>query len=270
MLAFRILQHLLPRGEAWKTTIEKTLRRFFLGLSAQPEETRDFIDKVYLDLFPATARSVDDPDPAEASGALEEWESQFGLYPADLADVAARRQALDAAWKAQGGQSPDYLQGILRAAGFDVYVHDWWSAGPPYVARDPRSYVNQPRLGTWRCQDLPTTATKPTCSAFSSRPRCNRFLVNDPHYLVNLDLTRRAPPPVPDDPSKWPYFMYVGGASFPSHAFVPATRRDEFERLLLKLRPTHLWIVTLVDYEGDLLTEDGTALLTEDGTPIAI
>jgi hypothetical protein len=250
-LFFRIYQHLLPRAEAWKITIAKTLRRFFEGLAVQPEATRLFADQVYEDLFPETTR------------ALAEFEEQFGLEP--NGDEAARRLLLAAEWQANGGQSPDYIQGVLQTAGFDVYIHDWWSSGPPYVARDPRAYTTRPLVGLFRCQALPTTIGKPRCTKFrASQARCNRFLNNDPHYLVNKDLTLRAPPLVPDDPNKWPYFMYVGGATFPNHATVDVTRRAEFERLLLKLRPAHLWIVTLIDYA----TIGGTHITTRSGLRI--
>jgi hypothetical protein len=263
VLFLRIFQHLLPRGQAWRITITKTLRKFFEGLAVKPEQTKEFADQVYLDLFPATARSRDE---VGGSGALEEWELQFGLTPGNLADFDARRAAVDAEWKAQGGQSPAYIESVLQAAGFDVYVHDWWSSGPPYVARDPHDYTTTPLLGTWRCSAF---ASQPRCSAFSDQPRCNAFLNNDPHYLVNKDLTRRAPPPIPDDPAKYPYFMYVGGATFGDLAAVDISRRDEFERLLLKLRPLHLWIVTLVNYTvfggSYLTTESGLRFTTESG-----
>ncbi len=262
MQFFRIFQHLLPRGEAWKLTIQKTLRRFFEGLSSEPERVRGFTDAVLLDLFPATARTP---------GALEEWEHQYGLEPNE--NEQARRSALAAEWRATGGQSPDYIEGVLRTAGFDVYVHDWWASGPPYVARDPRDYTEQPRVGSWRCGSLDNTAPVfgPTCSGFSSGPRCNRFLNNETHYLVNKDLTRRAPPPVPSDPATWPYFLYIGTQVFGGTATVDITRRAAFERLLLQLRPTHQWIVTMVEYVavGSLATESGDTIITEDGDYIA-
>jgi len=272
---FSLFQHLLPRGQVWRLSAASALRRFFLGLSEQPQATRDYIDKVYLDLFPGTARSATDTSIAleERSGALEEWERQFGLAPADLADFDARRAAVAAEWQAAGGQSPGYIQGILQAAGFNVFVYEWWSSGPPYVARDPRSYTTQPLIGLYQCEGDAfggVGGSQPQCSSLATQPQCNGFLANDPHYLVNLDLTRRPPPPVPDDPSKWPYFIYIGGETFPDHAVVDITRRAEFERLLLKLRPTHNWIVTLIDYEavGFFDLEDGSDFFTtETGDP---
>jgi hypothetical protein len=263
VLFFRQLQHLLPSGSAWRTTIDSTLRRFFLGLSEQPQLTRNYIDKVYLDLFPETARSKDDVDPNERSGALEEWEKQFGLEPNGT--EADRRLALAAEWRATGGQSPGYIQGVLQTAGFDVYVHDWWSSGPPYVARDPRDYTEIALVGIYQCSgDALRFTSQPECSELATQPQCNDWLANEVYYLVNQDLTRRAPPPVPDDPDTFPYWFYVGGETFGTHASVDVTRRAEFERLVLKLRPLHLWVGELVDF----VVVTGSALLTEAGDPL--
>jgi hypothetical protein len=263
MLFFRIFSHLLPRSQAWRVTVEKTLRKFFLGLAEEPEVAKQFADQVFEDLLPATTRIH----------ALNEWEKQFGLALTDTsvpADVVTGRLLLAAEWQATGGQSPSYVQGVLQAAGFDLYVHDWWSSGPPYVARDPRDYTNQPLVGTYQCtgEPLAPLPSQPQCSAFASQPQCNRWLANEVKYLVNKDLTRRAPPPIPDDEDKWPYFFYVGAETFPELAIIPSARRSEFERLILKLRPLHVWIVTRVAYvdEGEepLMTEDGFPITTED------
>lgn len=268
MLFFRVFQHLLPRSHTWKLTIEKTLRRFFQGLAAEPAETKAFADDVYEDLFPETTRE------------LAEWEKQFGLTPATDATEQARRLALAAEWQASGGQSPSYIQGVLHTAGFtDLFVHDWFEpGGPPYVARDPRDYTDQPLIGSWQCtgEDPPGTPlpSQPQCSAFASQPQCNGWLANDVNYLVNLDLTRRAPPPVSDNPDSWRYWFYVGGETFGDFVIIESARRAELERLVLKLRPLHLWVGMLVSYVDDpedvLLTENDLPILTETGEPLLI
>jgi hypothetical protein len=252
-LGFRLFQHLLPDAHAWRITITKTLRKFFEGLSALPEAARQFADEVHGDAFPDTTRE------------LAEWEAQFGLDANP--DTAIRRLQLTAAWRASGGQSPNYIQGVLQAAGFDVYVHEWWESGPPYVARDPRDYTDSPLIGTWQCTGDPgapivgqpqCTGNTPDGNRIAGQPQCNSFLANNPRYIVNKDLTPRAPPPIPDHPSTWPYFLYVGGETFPDLAIVPAERRDEFERFILKIRPTQNWIVLLIDYgdEGGGIFDD--------------
>lgn len=261
MLFLRIFQHLLPDAAAWRLTCQKQLRKFFEGLSGAPTDAVQFVDNVYLDIFPATTR------------ALNEWEREFGLPLTDTTSdpaVVAGRLALAAEWAATGGQSPSYIQGVLRTAGFDVYVHESWSSGPPYVFRDPRLYTTQPLIGLYQCEgDAYRYTSQPQCSALATQPQCNAFLANETGYLVNLDLTRRPPPLVPDDPDTWPYFLYVGAQTFPDIAIVDITRRAEFERLILKIRPTHNWIVTLIDYAAltgsHLLTESGSFLTTESG-----
>src|SRR5687768_9476272 len=119
-LHFRAFEHLVPRAQAWRLGLGKQLRRLFEGLVPSFEREREFADDVYLDLFPDTTRE------------LEAWESQYGLEPAPSDSEATRRLALAAEWAATGGQSPAYIQGVLQAAGFDVYVHEWWASGPPY------------------------------------------------------------------------------------------------------------------------------------------
>jgi hypothetical protein len=236
-LFLRVFQHLLPDAEPWRLAVGKTLTKFFEGLSGAPTDARAFVDSVYEDLSPETTRQI------------TEWESQFGIPPNPL--EAVRRANIAAEWLANGGQSPKYIQDVLQTAGFDVYVHDWWSSGPnPYVVRDPRSFTLDPLIGTIQCGESLAQCGEPLAE-------CNNILNNDPHYIVNKDLTERAPPPIPDPISPelvhpaWRHFWYVGGETFPDIALVPLSRKAEFQRLLLKVKPAQTWIVTLVEYLGD-------------------
>lgn len=240
------LRLLLPRARAWRAAPGSVLRAYIDGVGLALDDVRVYLDGVYQDRFPATTRE------------LEEWEQQFGLLGSG--SDQDRRSAIAAAWQATGGQSPGYIQGVLQAAGFDVYVHDWWSSGPPYVARDPRSYTTPPTFGTAQCGE-------PLAQCGEPEAQCNTSLANEPGYLVNLDLTYRAPPAVPDDPDAWRGFMYIGGPTFGDVAEVPLERRHEFERLVLKLRPLHLWVVTLVSYSlpEPLTIQGGDQLVTQGG-----
>lgn len=231
---FTTFQHLLPRALAWRTTIATNLRRYVEGLAAFASDVRTFIDLVYLDLFPPTTRE------------LEEWEFEFAV-PSTGTD-AVRRLRLAGAWRAQGGQSPDYIQSVLHAAGFtDVFIHEWWTSGPPFVAIDPRLFTHVPLVGFYQCESTGPWECFDPGPGESLAPHCDETLANEPGYLVNLDLTRRAPPPVPDDPAFWPYFLYFSGEHFPDLAVVDASRVDELKELLLRLCPTQQWLVLLVD-----------------------
>lgn len=250
-LFFRIYQHLLPRAVAWSLTkTDKTLRKCFEGLTGLPEAARTYVDLVHEDIFPETTRE------------LEAWEAQFGLVPEGT--ESERRADLDAAWKARGGQSPRYLQDVVQAAGFPLYVHEWWV--PPNVAprvvRDPHAHTNQPLIGTIQCGEPLALCGEPNAM-------CNRWLVNEPYYIVNLNLTPEAPPPIPDDPATWPYMIYWGGATFGTRVAIPLSRRAALERLLLKITPAHAWNVLLVDWVGageSVFVVDGSGNDVVDGS----
>jgi hypothetical protein len=231
---FRLLQHLLPRASAWRTTVDTTLRRFVVGLAGMPADVRTFIDLAYLDLFPEDTRE------------LATWESEFAL--SGEGSEATRRLALTAAWRAHGAQDPDYLQTVLHAAGFtEVFVHEWWASGPPYVAIDPRNYTTQPLVGDYQCEPSSPWQCFAPDPGEPLAPHCDDSLTNEPGYLVNLDLTRRAPPPVPDDPDRWPYFLYFAGEAFPELGPVDSNRVSELKELLLRLSPSQQWLVLMID-----------------------
>lgn len=240
----RTLQHLLPDGAAWRSTIDKLLRRLFAGLVGEPEAIVQFVDDITDDLYPQTTRE------------LEAWETQFGLR--GYGTEQERRDILEATWQATGGQSPRYLQDVLQGAGFDLYVHEWWSSGPPYVARDPRSYTNQPLIGTVQCGE-------PLAQCGEETALANAFLANEPGYIVNLTLQPAAPPPVPSDSSRWPFFVYVCGATFGTVVDIESNRRAELEELLLKHFPAHLWIVTLINWVDSRITLQSEPRITLAG-----
>jgi hypothetical protein len=232
---FPVFQHLLPRALAWRTTIATSLRRYLEGLGAFAGDVRTFIDLVYLDLFPSSTRE------------LAAWETEFAL--AGTGDETTRRLRLAATWAAQGGQSPDYIQSVIQAAGFTtVFVYEWWGGvGPPFVAIDPRNYTTQPLLGAYQCEATSPWQCFDPGPGEQLAPHCDDALANDPGYLVNLDLTPRAPAAVPSDPAFWPYFLYFAGEVFPELAAVDASRVDELKELLLRIVPAQQWIVLMID-----------------------
>lgn len=108
-----VFKHVLPRARAWSITIDKKLRQLFQGLADTPADVQDYQNTVWQDYRPAETTE------------LVKWEDQFGLLQS-AAPEPDRRAALAAAWRSLGGQSPGYLQGTVRDAGFDVYIHEWF------------------------------------------------------------------------------------------------------------------------------------------------
>lgn len=237
-----IFKHLLPTGRAWTLTSEKSLKEFFKALTGLITGPRESADRVYRELFPATTTSI------------AEWEKQFGLTSVRLPD-AQQRQRVRAAWVNTGGQSPAYLQRTLNENGFNVHVHEWWTPGtePPIgvdaaaEARNPLSVLNSQYAVTIPGVDCgePLALCGETfaeagggAAGLVGYPLVNKFIYDSDEVGYT----------VPNDSKFWPYFIYVGGANFGDIAEVPAIRRYEFEALLLKIRPAHLWIGVIVRY----------------------
>ena len=236
-----IFKHLLPTGRAWTITADKTLRKFFEALAPELEKPIKFFDEIFLDVFPRSSHQLD------------EWEKQFGLSNSRLSD-AQRRERLRAAWRDVGGQSPSYIQNQLQANGFDVYVHEWWEPGTePAIGQHGTPEVRNPFLvlNPQYMVSIPgVDCGEPLAECGEEFAECGNYVGGVGYPLVNKfvydsDIVGYT---IPNDASKWPYFMYVGGKNFGDVAEVPASRRFEFEALLLKIRPAHLWIGVIVRY----------------------
>lgn len=266
---FRQLQHLLPNSRAWRITARKTLRRFFEGLTGVGEDARDQVDGVWSNLFP------------QSTVELDQFEEQFALSNT-LTDLQERRDRLDARWKAFGGQDPKYIQDTLQAAGFDVYVHEWWVPGsePPLgvkaaaTARAPLLYLYGgttpiPYFSEDGAPDMQDGDVAVAMDGASADPTgyvlVNKLLVpttvvrgdgseamadGDPLALDGSYRTTydKKVYTISPDAATYPYFLYIGGETFPDKASVSVSRRNEFETLCLKICPIQLWLGILVEY----------------------
>lgn len=270
MIFLRVFKHLLPRARAWRLTVDKKLRKFFEGLSGVSEEIKTYLDGVWLDIFPQDTRELSD------------WENQFGLPSTGLTEQQ-RRDRLAAAWKASGGQSPKYIQDTLRANGFDVYVHEWWEPGTEptpgsatcATPRNPLMYIRREFTGVTllvECGEPLAACGEEFASSGNSLepagyPLVNKILRTVPDILPLCGeetaacgeetalagnhvafRTEEQEYIVPRDPTKWPYFLYIGGETFGDIAQVDPKRKDEFERLCLKICPAQQWLGILVEY----------------------
>ena len=261
-----VFKHLLPRARAWRITLDKTLRQFFLGLAGPCADIRAAAEQAFDNIFPGRMESEVIPD----------WEEQFALTADTGLTDAERRERLDARWKATGSLSPRHFEDVLRNSGFDVYVHEWWAPGTENpngctVPRDPNQYLN-PTYSVTGIEDggvnaedggvnaedgavgkgyLLTNVQASSAAAYLARCGQTNMRSGDPTARCNYfeDVIRTIEiPALPTDSTKYPYFVYVGGETFPDQASVPVARRAEFENLLLKYAPAHIWVGVLVTY----------------------
>lgn len=261
----RTLKHLIPRGRAWNLDTDSNLRKLFDCFCDTIADVRQYGSETYDRLFPGS------------TDLLAAWESQFGLAGSPMLSDSERRSRLDAAWKATGGQSPGYLQDTLRGAGFDVYVHEWWVPGTeddPEV-RNPLRWAAFQHTGFRiyvQCGEPEAQCGEPWAQCGNSYEPTGYPLVNKIRYSLFSFIASCGEPyaqagnprvvcgdydtfpefmrgyTVPYDFSLFPYFYYIGAETFGGNAEVPAARKNEFESLILKVVPTHLWGIILVDY----------------------
>lgn len=268
----RILKHLLPNARAWRITTDKQLRQFFEGLTGLGQDIKDYVDRVWLDIFPFTTRELD------------VWDIQFGLPNTGITE-AQRRTRLDGAWKAFGGQSVPYIQNTLQNAGFDVFVHEWWIPGtepPPgtkecVTPRNPQDFIRRSstlieQIYIVGCGEELMECGEEIAECANTTEPIGYPLVNivaqtEPDFIVGCGealmecgeadalcgnffefRNLRREYIVPDDPNKWPYFLYISAETFPNPAVVDPKRRDEFEAQLLKICPLQQWLGVVVQY----------------------
>jgi len=271
MKYLRIFEHILPKARAWRLAAGKQLTEFFEGLTELPQDVEDYVNEVYLDIFPSTTRELD------------AWDDQWGLPDTGLT-TQQRRDRLDATWKAIGGQDPRYIQDTLQAAGFPVFVHEWWVPGtePPLdthacaTPRNPLSFLEQPNAPQGfsaacgeplaLCGEQAAQAGEvydaPLGYALVNKifntdkkfiPLCGELVAQCGELdaqcgMFDATVFQRKEYIIPSDPAKWAYFLYIGGEDFPTFAYVPLLRRDEFEDLCLKICPLQLWLGMRIEY----------------------
>ncbi len=272
MMWLPIFKHLLPHAKAWRLVIDRALRQFFVGLSDAPEDAQAYQDGVWLDYRP------------QSTSKLDAWEDQFALMRSGLSEQE-RRDRLSGTWKALGGQDPRYLQDTLQAAGFEVFVHEWWEPTGGTVAggsvdgdvvpvvRNPLLVINNGQAtfvtecgealaecgeALAECGETSDPVGYPLVNKITSSVRNLTVLAGEALAECGETLaecgefdgftTTQREYDIPVDTGLWPFFLYIGDEAYPDPATLPAGRRDEFEALCLKICPAEQWLGIIVQY----------------------
>ena len=266
-----IFKHLFPTARAWRLIVDKQLRQFIDGLSvAVGDDTKTFLDGVFSDIDPQVTRELDS------------WEKQFGLRDTGLTDQQ-RRDRLAATWQALGGQDPRYIQDILQANGFDVYVHEWWVPGSePAVGvkscvtpRNPTLYLRDgfglifylTEAGEALAESGESIMEAGERSSLPGYVLVNKLFFSTLGYLTEAGealaesgesimsagdnvgfINIPADYFIPSDTDTWRYFIYIGGQVFGEQSQIDPKRQDEFEALCLKICPAQQWLGIIVEY----------------------
>lgn len=255
---FTTFKHLFSRSQAWRL-VASPIKEYIKGFSYFPGDLRDFIDNIWLDIFPDTTRE------------LGKWENQFGI--GQTGTTQERLDNLKGRWQAQGGQGFDYLQDLIHDSGYpQVFLHEWWFIDGSEVITINPNILNGVYEIYCLAPDSDCGATEAECGILLSTTDLV-MLVNKGPELSSFDygiyclapdsdcgstdaecgvLTGLTFVPIeymiPQDPVQWRYIIYVGAETFGEVAEVPAELRGEFERLLLGKMPYQQWMGLLINY----------------------
>jgi uncharacterized protein YmfQ (DUF2313 family) len=109
-----LLRSLMPRGPYWERVLGDSWTNLLWGLSG-----------IFFRLNVRINQLLIEADPRTADEMLAAWEEMAGLpdpCSGAPATVGERRQVLHARITAQGGQSPEYFEGVAANLGLDVEV----------------------------------------------------------------------------------------------------------------------------------------------------
>jgi len=221
---FRLSQDLYPTGRAWymptDSYFEGLHKSINLAYTRLVNDAKDTIDST----LPDNDKFVEDD--------ADLWEYRLGLITNSLVSLEDRRTAIlrKLAYPAnvQARQHPLYIESQLQDAGFNVYVHENIK---PY--KTPEDVVA-----------ISLTATQHggiTQHADSTQHGSGSFQVIanslDPNEVFNIG----------GDENLWATF-FIGGEALGDMADISSERQKEFRELVLKLKPAHLVVFTLINF----------------------
>lgn len=257
---FKIFKRLFPFSNAFSLFIEKNFSNHIKSLTVLPQDLKDYIYNIYLDLFPSTTRCI------------EKWEEELGvIFP--NSDESNRRLNIDTAWKSRGGQGAAYIQATLQNAGFDVQVHEnnppadpdiflnsipvMFCAGPAAFAGNDQAFAG--KTGGDLLVNGPVLTNIPVYLSVCDGDKM--FCGNDDAIAGRFDKFGTADRiyQITDDPDLWGAFFFIGGDATRDpithkltkieNTIIDVHRKNEFIRLILKLKPAQTWAGLMVNYE---------------------
>ncbi len=248
-----LTKSLFPQGRAFRIPFGSILERFFKALAISE-------DKAYQEALLIRDSLLPDNDNFTEQEATK-WERRLGLITNPLTSLADRKLALIRKINHPGTikarQHFLYLQGQLRNAGFDVFVHEnrFPDGGGGFETKTPNEIigisgeaVHSPDIQHGQIQHG---------SGFSEK------IANsiDPAIDANFRI---------GDNFKFTFF--IGGIVVGDFASIPASREKEFRQMVLRIKPVQsiAFLFLTLDSGGiskiTSETEDGKITsATEDG-----
>lgn len=190
----------------------------------------------------------------------ENHERVFGITPSEGSTLDQRKQVILARMSNDRNNeyqaTRSYLEKVLRDSGFDVYVHENRFPSESVPAQAGTAISGIDTVGGGVISDYPFEAIYPDGSytqicANNIRPEDDADFF-EPVRGTSCGYAESGVDTFGTDDEvdiykTLPYIIFIGGATYPNPADIPASRIREFRDLILKSKETHILALLYVN-----------------------
>lgn len=210
---------LYPSGRAFRMTFGGFLEKLHDALSISEDKAYNSGLSILDSILPDNNNFTEDD--------AIKWERRLGLITNSLTSLADRKLALLRKINHPGTviarQHYLYLQGQLRNAGFDVYVHEnRFPDGGGFITKTPNELIGV----SGKAVHSPDIQHGQIQHGASFTEKIANSIDAAIDALFNIGNNFR-------------FTFFIGGIVVGDFATIPATREQEFRQMVLRIKPTH-------------------------------
>lgn len=236
-------RRLYPKGRAFKMSVGSNVEKIHTALGRSEQQAHDNALSILNSILPDNANFTADD--------ATRWEQRLGMIVNTSVDLEDRKLAIRRKLNHPGTiparQSIDYIEGQLRAAGFDVYCYR--SGGlSPYQILYTNGDVHQ--LGNVQLND---TQMGDVYSFYDVWEQIQLGNFQLGMAQLGMFFQGNAVINTIEDENvlllnRYFWAFYIGGATIGAFADVDVNRKNEFRQLILKLKPVNSVAFLYINY----------------------
>lgn len=221
-------RQLYPRGRAFRMPVGGFLESLHIALGKSEARFKADASSFLDSLLPDNANfTVDDAN---------DWERRFGLITNGLTSLDDRKAAIIRKMQYPGKNPAKshylYIQQQLQLAGFNVFVYEnlpTQQSPVDFLPPGPfSSYVTYAQLGAYELGDVELGEYK-----------WNNTVINNLNEEDDLNFNTGA---------NLKATIFISGNPKGTFVNIPASRKDEFRQLILKLKNSHIVVFLYINY----------------------
>ncbi len=257
----KLIRLLLPESWFWQSSTSE-LGKLWNVIASTADNAKNYLLNTVRDATIATTQELD------------KWEEELNLPFNSTLTEQERRNRITGKLLQNNNGSINSIQTKLQAYGFNLFVHSPFQNGSLV---NPATYLSTasstPATLSLADDDAVLAGDNAVLNYQSTLPqgyplvnidyRISTYIISladddavlgGENAVLNYAITpaviseERIQYTLPTDPSKYQYFIYIGGSQFGNFETISKARRNELEELLLQITPCHIWIGMLITY----------------------